>query len=111
MSYKPKKGSSYFMVNSRFQVKQTENTGSQKSADRIAAGNAFRTHAEAEQFRDYITDLALHGARPVPAKPGFIAKILTWLVYILLALMVLAAICLVIDFIFWIYDIKVKLPL
>lgn len=40
-----------------------------------------------------------------------VSKILTWLVYLLLILIVVAACCLVIDFIFWLYDIQVRLPL
>lgn len=48
--YKPKKGKSYFMINSRFEVKQTENTGSKKATDRIAVGNCFKTKGEAHAF-------------------------------------------------------------
>jgi hypothetical protein len=110
MSYKPGRGKSYWMLNSRFEIKQTENTGSEKSAKRIRVGNAFQSQDEAEQFRKYVMDLAQHGYyRNVP-KPGFIATILTWLVYLFLIALVIAAICLVADFILWIYDIDPRLP-
>lgn len=39
-----------------------------------------------------------------------IAKILTWLIYLLLIMIVIAAIALVADFILWIFDLEVKLP-
>lgn len=48
--FKPRKGQKYFMINSRFDVKQTENTGSQKAQDRIAVGNCFKTENEAKAF-------------------------------------------------------------
>lgn len=49
--YKPRKGSKYWMINSRFEVKQTEHTGSEKSRKRIAVGNVFKTEKEAKHFR------------------------------------------------------------
>lgn len=54
MPYKPPVGQQYFMLNSRFEVKQTENTGSPKAAGRIGVGNSFKTAAEAEEFRLFI---------------------------------------------------------
>ena len=56
--YKPKKGKAYFMLNSRFEVKQTENTGSKKALDRIKVGNCFKTADEAMKFRLYVMKLA-----------------------------------------------------
>lgn len=58
MSFKPRKGQAYFMLNSRFEVKQTENTGSKKAADRIKVGNAFKTADEAMKFRLYVMKMA-----------------------------------------------------
>jgi hypothetical protein len=54
MSYKPAAGDVYYMLNSRFEVKQTTNTGSGKSSKRISVGNCFKTAAEAEDFRRYV---------------------------------------------------------
>lgn len=48
--YKPRIGKSYFMINSRFEVKETTNTGSVKSQKRIDAGNCFKTKTEANAF-------------------------------------------------------------
>ena len=109
MSYKPKRGEPFYMMNSRGNISHSENNDSEKARKRIAFGNAFKTEAEAEKFRDYVRDLAQHGYYNAP-RPGWIAKILTWLAYLLLVLIVIAACCLVIDFIFWIFDIKVSLP-
>lgn len=111
MSYKPGRGKSYWMINSRLEVKQTENTGSDKSAKRINAGNSFKTQAEAEKFRGYVMDLAKHGYYNYQPGHRFFTKLLTALGYIILTLIFLAAICLIVDFIFWIYDIRIKLPI
>lgn len=54
MSFRPEAGQVYFMVNSRFEVKQTTNNGSGKSSKRISVGNCFKTQAEAEEFRLFI---------------------------------------------------------
>lgn len=51
MSYKPRRGGKYWMINSRFEVRQTENTGSDKSRKRIQVGNSFKTKEDAEQFK------------------------------------------------------------
>lgn len=55
MSYKPKVGKDYWMLNSRFEVKHTTNTGSKKAQDRIKVGNAFKTAKQANDFRKFIT--------------------------------------------------------
>lgn len=55
---KPKKGQRYFMVNSRFQVKETTHMGSKKAEDRIEAGNYFKTRSEANAFAYLIKELA-----------------------------------------------------
>lgn len=47
----PQKGQYYYLINSRFEIAKTKHNGSQKSNDRIKAGNAFKKHVEAEQFR------------------------------------------------------------
>lgn len=39
-----------------------------------------------------------------------IAKILTWLLYLLMIMIVIAAIALVADFTLWIFDLEIKLP-
>lgn len=107
MSYQPKKGEQFYMVNSRGEVRHTENNGSDNARKRIAYGNCFKTDKEAEQYRKYVCDLGKYGYYNNMPKPGVIAKILTWLVYLLLTLIVIAACCLVIDFIFWIFNINV----
>lgn len=48
----PKKGQPYWMLNSRWEVRQSENTGSSKSRGRVAAGNYFKTKEEAEEFAE-----------------------------------------------------------
>lgn len=48
--WKPKKGQKYYMMNSRFEVKQSEYTGSKKAIDRVAAGNCFKDKTEANAF-------------------------------------------------------------
>ena len=58
MAFKPRKGQHYFMINSRFEVKETTNTGSKKALDRIKVGNAFKTAEEAMKFRLYVMGLA-----------------------------------------------------
>lgn len=50
--FKPKKNQNYFMINSRWEVKQAPNTGSHKANGRIAIGNCFKTQEEAELFRE-----------------------------------------------------------
>lgn len=49
--FKPRKNQRYWMVNSRLEVKESFNTGSEKAAKRIAAGNAFKTAKEARAFK------------------------------------------------------------
>lgn len=49
-TYKPRKGSHYYMINSRFEVRQAQHIGSAKSNARIAAGNCFKTKMEAHTF-------------------------------------------------------------
>lgn len=58
MSYKPQKGSNYWMINSRFEVKHTTNTGSKKALDRIKVGNCFKTKKQAQIFRALVMDQA-----------------------------------------------------
>lgn len=52
MAYKPKIGQNYYMINSRFQIKYGPHNGSKKSTERIAAGNAFKTHKKAQKVLD-----------------------------------------------------------
>lgn len=59
MSYKPPKGRNYWMINSRFEIKQTTHTGSEKSKKRIAAGNSFKTHKDAKQFRAAVIEASV----------------------------------------------------
>lgn len=54
----PKEGQSYFMINSRFKVRQTTHTGSKKSNERIEAGNYFKTQAQANAFCYLVKQLA-----------------------------------------------------
>lgn len=58
MARKPRKAQTYYMINSRFEVKQVTHTGSQKQADRIAAGNYFKTKTEANAFCYLVRELA-----------------------------------------------------
>lgn len=55
MSYKPKKNQPYWMINSRWEVKQGVANGSNKSNGRIAVGNCFRTKEEAQAFQARMT--------------------------------------------------------
>ena len=48
--FTPKLGQKYYMINSRFKVTLTTNTGSTRSKGRIKAGNAFKKHRDAELF-------------------------------------------------------------
>lgn len=50
MNFQPKKGQKYWLINSRWEVKLGQHNGSNKSKGRIAAGNAFKTHKEAQHF-------------------------------------------------------------
>lgn len=59
MSYKPRKGSAYWMVNSRLEVKETVHTGSDRSKKRIDAGNCFKTAKEARQFKSLVQGKSL----------------------------------------------------
>lgn len=59
MAYKPRKGSVYWLVNSRLEVKQTTHGGSERSQKRIDAGNCFKTAKEARQFKSIIQGKAL----------------------------------------------------
>lgn len=52
--YKPRKGSNYWMVNSRFEVRQTTHSGGEKSLKRIDVGNCFKSEKEATHFRKVI---------------------------------------------------------
>ncbi len=56
MSYKPTNGRNYWMINSRFEIRETTNTGSNKSKARIKAGNCFRTHKDAVRFRKAVLE-------------------------------------------------------
>lgn len=56
--FKPRKNQRYFMINSRFEVKETQNTGSTKAKGRIAAGNCFKTKQEATEFANTVLKLA-----------------------------------------------------
>lgn len=58
MKRKPKIGQTYWMINSRFEVKETTNTGSQKAQDRIAAGNYFKSRAQAYNFANLVRGVA-----------------------------------------------------
>lgn len=58
-TYKPRKGSAYWMINSRFEVKETTNTGSKKSLKRINVGNCFKTKQEANAFAYLVREGAL----------------------------------------------------
>lgn len=104
--YRPKQGSDFYMVNSRGEVRKANHNGSQKMAARIAYGNSFKTASEAEEYRNRIAQMGKYGLA-TQQRVGVVAKILTWLVYLLLIAIVIACICLVIDFIFWIFDINV----
>lgn len=48
--FRPKRGQSYYMLNSRWEVKVAPFTNSQKACDRVKAGNAFRSNSEAADF-------------------------------------------------------------
>jgi len=50
----PEKGEHFYMLNSRFDVIQTVNSGSEKSKKRIAVGNWFWTKEDAEGFRNHV---------------------------------------------------------
>lgn len=50
MQFKPKTGHPYWMINSRWEVKQSPNTNSKRSKDRIRVGNCFRTREDAEAY-------------------------------------------------------------
>lgn len=58
MNFKPRKGQNYWMINSRFEVRETTHTGSSKSNKRIEAGNYFKTKSEASAFRYLVKELA-----------------------------------------------------
>lgn len=62
--FKPRKNQHYFMINSRFEVKDTQNTGSKKAKDRIAVGNCFKTKQEATEFANKVLRLA--GKQTIP---------------------------------------------
>lgn len=99
-SYKPAKGDDFYMVNSRGEVRRANNNGSDKMAKRIAFGNAFRTAREAEVYRTNIRHLQ---------QPSFITRVLTFFVYLLVIMVVIAMILLVLNFVFWLYDINFTL--
>lgn len=65
--FKPKIGNAYFMINSRFEIKQTFHTGSEKSKKRIEVGNCFKTRGQANAFRSIIDDVISAGV-PIPDK-------------------------------------------
>lgn len=52
--WEPKVNETYYLINSRFQVRKGLNTGSKKSFQRIIAGNAFRTAKEAQDAQRLI---------------------------------------------------------
>lgn len=56
MAYKPTTGRNYWMINSRFEIRETTHTGSSKSKQRIKAGNCFRTAADARRFKKAVVD-------------------------------------------------------
>ena len=56
MAYKPTTGRNYWMINSRFEIRETTHTGSNKSKQRIKAGNCFRTEKDARRFRKAVID-------------------------------------------------------
>lgn len=56
MTFKPRKGQKFWMLNSRFEIKETVNTGSTKSKGRIRAGNCFKTKTEVAEFKQHITN-------------------------------------------------------
>lgn len=56
MSWKPKTGHPYWIINSSWEVKQATG-GSKKSAGRIAGGNCFKTADEAVAFRKRMLEI------------------------------------------------------
>lgn len=48
--FQPKKNENYWMINSRWEIKQSVNTGSKKFDGRVRAGNCFATEKEAKDF-------------------------------------------------------------
>lgn len=55
--FKPKANQGYYMINSRLEVKHTENTGSLRSQKRIDAGNCFKKRSEANAARYLFSEL------------------------------------------------------
>lgn len=56
-AFKPKKGEKYYMLNSRFEIKHPEYTGSEKAKRRVGAGNSFATLSEVYGFRAKIMQI------------------------------------------------------
>lgn len=54
LKFYPKKNQVYYMINSRWEVKETLHTGSKKSKARISAGNCFKTKTQANYFLDWM---------------------------------------------------------
>lgn len=54
--FQPNKNENYWMINSRWEVKQSVNTGSKKFHDRVKAGNCFQ---HLEEARTFCTDMKL----------------------------------------------------
>lgn len=57
--YKPKQGKNYWMINSRFEIRETTHSGGAKSLKRIEVGNCFKTAKEARQFKSLVVGKAL----------------------------------------------------
>lgn len=47
----------YFMINSRWEVKEAPMTNSKKAKGRFAVGNKFKTKKEAEEFAQAVKDM------------------------------------------------------
>lgn len=102
--YKPKVNQNYWMINSRFEVKQTINTGKQKSLKRIEVGNAFETREQAQAFRHMVYKAArgeFEGFRRTPTAVRFMAKVIEILLYILVLAFIVALIASLIYFVVW----------
>lgn len=102
--FKPKLNQEFYMLNSRFEVRKTVNTGSIKQQKRIEAGNAFETQAQANAFRSMVSKAAhgeFEGFRRTPVLVKIISKVIEILLYILVLALIVAAIYLIIDFVMW----------
>lgn len=65
--FQPKKNEIYWMINSRWEIKQSVNTGSKKFDGRVRVGNCFATKEEAVIF---LNDLKMlrNGKIIIPGK-------------------------------------------